>query len=220
METPNKYKELCALKNEEWRGIKGLEEYYQVSNMGRVRSLDRTWVDSMGRTFFKKGRILKLSQNKKGYMRVDLSYKGKDKHYVVHRLVAETFIPNPQNKPCVDHIDTDKTNNKVENLRWCTVQENNYNETTRAKRSDTMKKKYEQGDLIMPRKSGGEHPDSIKVVQLTLEDEFVRVWDSIGRTVEGGFCHKHVCSCCKKKRKTHKGFKWMYLSEYEMNFNV
>ena len=81
---------------------------------------------------------------------------------------------------------------------------------------DFEKKLYEEGSVVLPKpKSGSEHPDSIKVVQLTLEGDFVCVWDSMGRTVEEGFDYKHVCDCCRGKRKTHKGFKWMYLSDYE-----
>lgn len=188
--------------SEEWRDIKGYEGVYQISNLGHIKRIRCT-----------KGgeRIIKGFLTKKRYLKVTLHKDGVRKDYLVHRLVAETFIPNPQNKPCVDHIDTDKLNNKVENLRWCTPRENNWNETTRAKRSDTMKKMYEQG---------AEHPKSMKVVQLTLEGEFVHVWDSMIETTKEGFSCQCVCRCCKKERKTHKGFKWMYLSEYEMNFNV
>ena len=194
--------------NEEWRDIKGYEGLYQVSNLGRVKSLRYNHSENE--------KILKGFLSNRGYHRVSFYKDGVRKDYSVHRLVAEAFIPNTDNKPCIDHIDTNKLNNKVDNLRWCTNKENNWNELTRNKRSDTMKKLYEEGSVVLPKpKSGSEHPDSIKVVQLTLEGDFVCVWDSMGRTVEGGFDYKHVCGCCRGKRKTHKGFKWMYLSDYE-----
>ena len=196
--------------SEEWRDIKGYEGVYQISNLGHIKRI---------RCAKGRERIIKGFLTKKRYLKVTLHKDGIRKDYLVHRLVAETFIPNPQNKPCVDHIDTDKLNNKVENLRWCTYQENNLNELTREAYSRTMKERRKRREALIS-KSGAEHPKSMKVVQLTLEGEFVRVWDSMTETTKEGFSCQCVCRCCKKERKTHKGFKWMYLSEYEMNFNV
>lgn len=100
------------LPDEEWRWIHGYEGIYQVSNKGRVKS-------------FQHGRVFILKQNfMNGYFHVMLYKNGIPKSVSVHRLVAQAFIPNPENKPQVDHIDTDKTNNCVENLRWATCAEN------------------------------------------------------------------------------------------------
>lgn len=111
---------------EEWRDIAGLEGRYQVSNFGRVKSLDREEYrrDAHGghATFRYRGRLLSLVKNSKGYNIVPL---GKNRPWVsVHRLVAEAFIPNPENKPFINHIDGVRTNNRVANLEWCTNQEN------------------------------------------------------------------------------------------------
>lgn len=96
---------------EVWKDIEGYEGLYQVSNLGRVKN-SRT------------GRILKFGKHKNGYLQVILCKNGKTKHYYIHRLVAKTFIPNPQNKPEVNHIDENKENNHVENLEWVTHNEN------------------------------------------------------------------------------------------------
>jgi hypothetical protein len=104
----------------EWRNIKGYEGVYEVSNTGLVRSLDR--VDRLNR--FKKGVIKAPCDNGKGYLCVNLKCHGKQAQKSVHRLVAITFIPNPDNLPEVNHIDCDKANNHVDNLEWCTVSDN------------------------------------------------------------------------------------------------
>lgn len=93
---------------------KTIEDYpnYMVSNMGRVKNLRG------------KGKILKIKKEKNGYIRINLYKKGVNKHFSVHRLVAQAFIPNPENKPQIDHINTNRTDNRVENLRWVTRIEN------------------------------------------------------------------------------------------------
>lgn len=107
---------------EEWRDIAGYEGFYQVSNMGRVRSLTRTFMRSDGTTATYKGRILKPVG--KPYLHVYLSRNNIHSMMRVHRLVAEAFVPNPENLNCVDHVDCDKSNNRAENLRWCTHAQN------------------------------------------------------------------------------------------------
>lgn len=117
-------KEVPLLQNEEWKPVKGFESFYMVSNKGRVASINQ-----YGRkTFF----IMRPFKGGNGYCRVRFWDNIKKEHtnHLVHRLVAEAFIPNPDNKEQVDHIDTIKTNNCVENLRWVTFVENCYNPIT------------------------------------------------------------------------------------------
>ena len=114
--------------NEEWRDILGFEGAYQISNLGRVRSLDRDIYYMNHGTLavlHKKGMILKQTPDADGYLRVGVICEGRSKNFGVHRLVAQAFIPNPENLPCVNHKDYDKTNNCVNNLEWCTVEYNN-----------------------------------------------------------------------------------------------
>ena len=126
---------------EVWKDIKGYEGLYQVSNKGRVKSLDR-YANNNGTLQFRPERILKQNIQKVGRSRrctVTLSKESKIKRIRVHRLVAEAFIPNPENKPQIDHIDTNMENNNVENLRWVTPKENMNNPLTRKRHSEVKK---------------------------------------------------------------------------------
>lgn len=107
-----------------WKDIKGYEGLYQVSNLGRVRSLDRYVKQNHNTKQLKKGKIIQPTKNHKGYLGLKLCKENTSKKVSIHRLVAQTFIPNLENKPQVNHIDGDKTNNRIENLEWCTNSEN------------------------------------------------------------------------------------------------
>ena len=115
------------MNTEIWKDIKGYEGYYQVSNLGRIRSLDR-W--GKGIKKFYKGKIISQSKHPTGYMMVSLCKDASARTFKVHRLIAEAFIPNPENKPCIDHINTIRDDNRIENLRWCTHKENVNNPKT------------------------------------------------------------------------------------------
>src|SRR5699024_6647562 len=105
-----------------WKEIEGYP-FYKVSNLGRVKSIDRIVEDCNGIKFHKKGIMLRQHINYKGYLLVTI-YGEKRRTHAAHRLVAKTFIPNPENKSQVNHKDGNKLNNRVENLEWCTNQEN------------------------------------------------------------------------------------------------
>lgn len=214
---------------EEWKPIKDYEGLYEISNLGRVRSLDRERVSQNGKKYIHKGRILKIRKDSNGYCSVCLYNKNKCKKYArVHRLVAEAFIPNPENKPNVDHINTIKTKNEVWNLRWVTQKENNNNELTRSHMSESSKgfvvseehrkrvSECNKGENNpMYGKRGSEAPTSKKVVQLTLDDELVKIWDCMLEAErQEGFTSQCISHCCKGKRKTHRGYKWVYYEEY------
>ena len=121
---------------ENWRNIPGYEDY-EVSNYGRVRSLDR--VDSRGRKL--KGKELKQSVSKHGYKRVCLYKNGKAQSVRVHRLVAMAFLPNTNNLSCVNHKDENKANNHLSNLEWCTYKYNSNYGTVKERISKAMKGK-------------------------------------------------------------------------------
>jgi hypothetical protein len=102
-----------------WKDVKNYEGCYQVSNLGRVRSLTRK-VKTFNGVRTSKGQILKPLKTNTGYYRVDLKQNQKNKYISIHRLVAETFIPNPNNYPIINHKDNNPQNNCIDNLEWCT----------------------------------------------------------------------------------------------------
>lgn len=166
---------------EYWKDIRGFEGLYQVSNKGRVRN-KRT------------SRILKIKYNK-GYARVGLSKEGKMYFKSVHRLVAEAFIPNPQNKPQVDHINTIRDDNRVENLEWVTAKENNQNPITKSKHDGRMINRADQSKKV------GQYKDGILIAE----------YDSISEASRNGFCLSCVARCCKGERGLHQGFGWGFI---------
>ena len=103
---------------EEWRPVVGYEGLYEVSNTGRVRSVDRFYYR------LHKGKVLSPTKDRYGYLTVTLNCNGKSKTIKIHRLVAQAFLPNPDNLPQVNHKDEDKTNNNVTNLEWCDAKYN------------------------------------------------------------------------------------------------
>lgn len=175
------------MKNEEWRDVVGYEGRYQVSSMGRVKSLERK--DCLGR--IQKERILKPGVNGGGYLKVGLRAGGKTRMFLVHRLVCQAFHENPDNKPQVNHLNEDKTDNRACNLEWCTRREN-MNHGTRNERSAKARSK--------------------PIGQYTLDGELVKIWQSpceAGKQI--GLSDSHVSKVANGKLKTAYGFIWKYI---------
>ena len=126
-----------------WKAVTGYEGLYEVSSLGNVRSLDRVIRSKHNGTTLKKGRILTpFYEEKKGYYQVALSKDGKEKKQRIHRLVATAFLDNPFNYTDINHKDEIKTNNKMDNLEWCTREYNNNYGTKPQRTSATMKERY------------------------------------------------------------------------------
>lgn len=183
--------------SEIWKDIKGYEGRYQVSSTGKVRALN--FYREMGRI-----KELKLIKNSTGYYVVNLYNKGKSSIKHVHRLVAESFLPNPQNKPVVDHINTIPTCNTVENLRWVTQGENVRNEISHKRRIAAVRAKF-QG------KTGIEANKHKKVFQYSLNGKFIKEWGcmsdaSRALNVDSG----GMSRCCKGTQTQANGFIWRY----------
>ena len=177
--------------NEIWKDIKGYEGLYQVSNLGRVKSIERDVYNSRYGIKHLKEKILKAGNNGTEHLFVNLYKNGVKKPYKVNVLIAEAFIPNPDNKPIVHHIDHKPLNNNVENLVWLTYKEHAAEHHERVEAS---------------RKTCSKH-----INQFTLDGLFIRVWYSswdIQR--ELGYNNSHIIQCCKGKRKSANGYIWKY----------
>ena len=166
-------------EEEIWCPVKNYESLYEVSDQGRVKSLK-----------FCKERIMKPSRDTCGYLLVNLWKNGEKKPYRIHRLVAQTFIPNPDNLPEVNHKDEDKINNKVSNLEWCDRKYNN-NYGTHNQRMAEKKSK--------------------PVLQYEKDGKFVKEWKSavdVQRNLK--YSQGNISSCCNGKIKSSYGFIWKY----------
>lgn len=129
---------------EEWRDIPGYEGIYQASNLGNIRS---NYTKLQGHPTRSKGGILKATSNNNGYLSVALYKDGKKKKYLIHRLIATTFIPNPNNLPQINHKDENRHNNHADNLEWCTARYNNWYGTARIRSAITAGKPVQQFTL-------------------------------------------------------------------------
>lgn len=179
-----------------WRNIRGYEGLYQVSNLGRVRSLDRVVMTTMNCRHYKSV-ILTPTYNDSGYLIVSLSKNGEITPHRVHRLVAEAFIPNLEGKPCIDHINGVRDDNRVENLRWCTKLENNNFEL-----SIENKKKAHINQT---------NENLMKAVdQFTLDGEFVADYDSPKYAAEAVGCTRNAITKACREGIPIKGYIWKY----------
>jgi len=175
---------------EKWEDIKGYEGLYQISNTGRVKS-----------QYTPGGRMIKQKLNK-GYSYINLFKDGRSKTFQVHRLVAITFIENPDNKPEVNHLDEDKLNNCASNLGWSTSKEN-ANWGTRNARISEYVKAHPPVSAIKKRR---------QILQICKETEkVIATYDSITTVVKKfGFHQGNISSCCAGKRNEANGYKWQY----------
>ena len=178
-----------------WEDIPNYEGLYQASNLGRIRSVDRykeviikNQHGEYKRTKFFKSYILK-QQTYIGYKCVQLHINGKYKWEKAHRLVAMAFVPNPENKPQVNHIDGNKINNCVENLEWC-----NQSYNTKHAYKNNLIKHYK-----------------IEINQYDLEGNYIKTWESV-KEIEKKLKIKNsqICRCCKNENLTAGGYHWQY----------
>lgn len=197
-------------EKEIWEPVVGLENRYMISSLGRVKSLAYDLVDSIGRHVHRKEKLMKVKVcSNTGYPQVNLLAGEKNKPFSIHRLIAEAFIPNPNNYPCVNHIDEDRSNSVLDNLEWCTYEYNNTYGSVREKRRNALKSFYDNHPefKINVKKRG----NSFKVNQYTLDGKLVKTYD-------GGIPEIHkifgrsacISSCVTHKNHSAYGFVWRY----------
>lgn len=192
---------------EVWKDVKGYEGLYQVSNLGRVKSFDCYVNYKNIKKRLIKGKLL-IPVTIKGHSRVVLYKNQKRENRFVHRLVAEAFKPNPENKPYIDHINTSPWDNAVWNLEWVTSKENQNNPLTLKHFSEAKKgeKNYWYG------KYGKDHHRSKPIMQFNLNGNFIKEWECIYEIErELGIKHNNIIKVCKGERKTAGGYVWKYV---------
>lgn len=192
------------ITNEEvWKPVaeEGFEEFYEVSNFGRIRSVDRV-VESKRGPLNYKGRIISTSLNDDGYPSFNFCYAGKKKNVKVHQVVAKVFIPNPNNHPEVNHKDEVKTNNHVDNLEWCTREYNMRYGTglERMKNHPNQKKRYTES--------------KVPIIGVKINDESIMRFESISEAGRNGFKRRNLWSALNGSDASHKGYVWCYEDKY------
>ncbi len=170
-----------------WKDIKGYEGLYRVSNLGEIFSIRRN-------------KKMSLRLNKcRGYYDINLIKNKTSKRIHIHRLVAETFISNPNNYPCVNHKDENKTNNYVDNLEWCTYKYNNNYGSAQKKRFETFKKRNIKIKAFQPK----------IITQYDLNGSFIKNWNSI-KEAQNELNISHISEVCNNKRKTAGKYIWRF----------
>lgn len=216
------------MKMEIWKDVVGFESRYEISNLGRLRSKTITLHKKDGKIEVRKGKMLTLRTNAKGYYTHLMSNGSPNRKLcTIHRLVAKAFIPNPENKPNIDHINTVRTDNRVKNLRWCTQSENNCNKITMTKyrkkgefaHSDETKKKIGE-------KSKGRNVSldtriklmnrAIPIIQFSKDGGLIRHFRSAREAADLFIANRtHILDCCRGKRRTAGGYRWIYEKNYK-----
>lgn len=216
--------DLNDLEGEEWRDIQDYDGKYQISNMGRVKSIR----DRYGNPIEK---ILRQIKDINGYLFVGLYKDGKRRIYKVHRLVATAFLENQSNLPCVNHKDEKPSNNIVDNLEWCSYKYNsNYGTCIQRRLASTdwkartentdYKARTENTDYKAIGRKNAEklrnrQDQSKQVYQYSLDGELVVIWQSTAECGRNGYTQSAVAKCCKncfniEGNNIYKGYIWSY----------
>ncbi len=187
--------------DELWKDIDNFKGYYQISNKGRVRSLDRYVIaNNHGGKKLLKGKIMKLTrvkgrqQGKNNYLAVNLRKEGKNKVYLIHQLVGQHFIPNPNNLPTINHIDGIKYHNNVENLEWLTYSKNN---------------QHAYDNLL-------KNPRGVCIGKYSLDGELLTTYKSVTDAERiDGFKRGSISHCINNRQNTYSGYIWKKLNKQQ-----
>ena len=186
------------MKEEIWRKVKGFEDYYEVSNTGKVRSISREIKRGTKGNYFQEGKEIKPSISNKGYYKIHLWVNGKTYNKNLHRLVAEAFIDNPNNYPIINHKDENPQNNNVENLEWCSYSYNINYGTANDRRKETISK---------------------PIYQLDKETkEIIKKWNCANDIAQYYNCSRgRIFGWCQDYAEA-EGYIWCYVEDYEKGY--
>ncbi len=173
-----------------WMDVAGYEGAYQVSNLGRVRSQARLTTGTKRSTYQIPERVLRPWNHNAGYLCVTLCGGAKKTKYLVHRLVASAFLPNPERLPTVNHIDGNKTNNRVENLEWCNDEYNSWHNAYELKHETTIRKRP-----VVCLNDGKTYPSAAEAARRT------------------GCSNQNIIKVCQGERTQTHGLRWAYAKE-------
>lgn len=193
--TNEEFIESISQEGEEWKDVPQYEGFYKVSSFGRLISLNRTITRKNGVKQTLSPNIVRSNDGSSGYNYVSLCKNGHKWKTPIHRVIALTFLENPENKPVIDHIDGNKQNNKLSNLRWATYSENMSNPVT-----------LEKNHLTWCQRSRS-------VVQLK-DGKLIKIYQYLNETKRFGFVPNCVRTVCNHEYSQHKGYQWMYIDEY------
>lgn len=199
------------MENELWKPIHGFDELYEISSFGRVKSVEHFIVRGNSNHARVPSKIIKPWINAKGYLCVALHKDGASYKKKVHRLVAEAFIENPDCKPHIDHIDTNKSNNAVSNLRWVTPSENKNNPITVELHRKTQLKKEVVEKCMRGRELVNGKTRRIPVNQFDKEGNFMARYESMNEAARvTGIGSNFISPACAGKIKYAGGYLWEY----------
>lgn len=184
---------------EQWKDIQGYDGLFQISNLGNVKRKQKTYFCGNNTKRVLEERLI-IGEQVKGYRRVALWNNKKYKRVFVHRLVAQAFIPNPDDKPEIDHVDGNPLNNKVDNLRWCNHTENLNNPITLKRKSIAAKGNHMTGRF------GALHHNSKKVKCIETNSVYGGIAEA--ERITG---IRHISNVCRGVRQTAGGYHWQYV---------
>lgn len=191
-----------------WKDIKGYKGLYQVSNLGRVKSLER-YQQNHSKLQKVEEKLKTIHTKSNGYQYVQLYKDNIMKNLHIHRLVAQAFIPNPENKPQINHIDGNKQNNNIDNLEWSTSNENN-----KHKWDIGLQKPSKKQSIIT--KGNNRKYKSKPIDQLDLNGNYIRTWlNAHEASRQLGIDRSTISQCCRggRRNKTAGGYKWRFANE-------
>lgn len=187
-----------STEKEVWKDIEGYEGYYQVSNHGRIRSLDRVIRSKYRSSQFIKGNIKNITPRKDGYKAIMLYKNNKGNRQYIHRLVAKAFIPNPKGYEIINHIDENPSNNHYKNLEWCDHQYNltygdKVERTTNSKGYKERTKRLRKPIYVIDKEGNRSWYDSLTSAARELDLDTAS-----------------ITACLKGRNQTHKGYSYEY----------